>query len=71
MTTWPVTLDDVRAAQARIAPLLPPTPARSYAELDERVGSGIRVVVKHENFQRTERRDIDRETLRRVVAGEL
>ena len=53
MTTWPVTLEDVRAAQARIAPLLPPTPARSYAELDERVGSGIRVVVKHENFQRT------------------
>jgi threonine dehydratase len=47
----PISLDDVRAARARIAPHLDalPTPARRYADLDALVGHGIRVVVKHEN----------------------
>lgn len=51
--SWPITLDDVRAARARIAPHLPPTPLRAYAPLDEAVGSGVRVLVKHENHAPT------------------
>ncbi|MGO8993054.1 MAG: threonine/serine dehydratase [Polyangiaceae bacterium] len=46
----PITLDDVVAARGRIRPLLAlPTAMRRYAALDERVGHGIRVWVKHEN----------------------
>lgn len=48
-----VTLDDVRRAHDRICPHLAPTPLRHYAELDEAVGHGIRVWVKHENHQPT------------------
>ncbi|HEY1553486.1 MAG TPA: pyridoxal-phosphate dependent enzyme [Kofleriaceae bacterium] len=47
--TWPITYDDILAARARIAAHLAPTPLRHYAELDEAVGAGIRVLVKHEN----------------------
>ena len=47
--TWPITWDDVVAARRRIAPYLQPTPLRHYAPLDEAVGHGIRVLVKHEN----------------------
>jgi threonine dehydratase len=47
--TWPITWDDIVAARARIAPYLQPTPLRHYAALDEEVGHGIRVLVKHEN----------------------
>ena len=43
------TLDDVRAAQERIAPHLRPTPLYGYAALDEIVCS--EVLVKHENHQ--------------------
>jgi threonine dehydratase len=50
---WPVTIDDVRAARERIAPYLAPTPVYTYPLLDEWVDSGIRVFVKHENFQPT------------------
>ena len=53
MTVWPIALADVEAARERLRPHLPPTPLRSYAALDEAVGAGIRVAVKHENFQPT------------------
>src|SRR5512135_2392489 len=53
MTVWPITFDDVVAARERLRPHLPKTPLRSYAALDEAVGSGVRVLVKHENFQPT------------------
>ena len=52
-TAWPITLDDVRAARTRIAAHLSPTPLRSYPPLDAAVGHGIRVLVKHENFNPT------------------
>lgn len=45
----PITLDDVVAARARIAPYLGATPLRRYVALDEAVGHGIKVLVKHEN----------------------
>jgi threonine dehydratase len=48
-----LTLDSVLAARIRLAPLLAPTPLRSYRELDDAVGHDIRVFVKHENFQPT------------------
>jgi len=53
MSAWPIALPDVLAARERLRAHLPPTPLRSYAALDEAVGSGIRVLVKHENFQPT------------------
>jgi len=53
MSAWPIALDDVTAARERLRPHLPPTPLRSYAALDEAVGQGVRVLVKHENFQPT------------------
>src|SRR3569623_2138708 len=49
--SWPITWDDIVAARRRIAPHLSPTPLRHYAPLDEAVGQGIRVLVKHENHQ--------------------
>ena len=49
--TWPITLDDVLAAERRIRPYLAVTPLRRYAALDEAVG--LRVLVKHENHQPT------------------
>ncbi len=53
MAPWPITFQDVLNARARIQPHLSPTPLRSYAPLDEVVGHGIRVFVKHENHQPT------------------
>lgn len=50
---WPITFADALAARTRIAPHLPPTPLRAYAPLDEEVGHGIHVLVKHENHQPT------------------
>jgi len=47
--SWPITWNDIVAARHRIAPHLAPTPLRHYAPLDEAVGRGIRVLVKHEN----------------------
>src|SRR5215470_18083171 len=51
---WPVTLQDVLNARERIRGTLAPTPFRSYPPLDEQVGYGIRVLVKHENHQPTQ-----------------
>lgn len=51
---WPVTIGDVLEARERIRERLPPTPLRRYAPLDEAVGYGIRVFVKHENHQPTQ-----------------
>lgn len=45
--SWPITIDDITAARARIAPYLQPTPLRHYPVLDEETGA--RVLVKHEN----------------------
>jgi threonine dehydratase len=49
----PLTLKDVEEARDRIRPHLSPTPFRNYPPLDDYVGSGIRVFVKHENHQPT------------------
>lgn len=51
MNPGPITLADIRAAEARIHPFLAPTPLRSYAPLD--TAAGARVLVKHENHQPT------------------
>lgn len=51
--SWPIGIDDVRAARERIRPHLVPTALRDYAPLDAAVGHGVRVVVKHENHQPT------------------
>lgn len=45
----PVSYDDILAARARLAPFFGPSPVRHYPLLDELVGYGIRVLVKHEN----------------------
>jgi len=50
---WPISWTDVLDAERRIRPHLPETPLRNYAPLDEAVGSGIRVWVKHENHNPT------------------
>lgn len=52
--TNPITLDDVLAARERIRPHLTPTPLRHYPQLDDLVGHGIRVSVKHENHHPTQ-----------------
>jgi threonine dehydratase len=46
---YPITYDDVLAARTRLRPYLDPSPVRHYPPLDELVGHGIRVLVKHEN----------------------
>jgi threonine dehydratase len=53
VSAFPTTYDEVVAAQERIAPYLSPTPLRHYELLDEAVGRGVRVLVKHENHQPT------------------
>lgn len=53
VASWPVAFADVLSARERLRPWLPPTPLRSYAPLDEAVGHGIRVLVKHENHNPT------------------
>ncbi len=50
---WPITIADVRAAAARLGPHLKPTPLCSYAALDGEVGAGLRLWVKHENYNPT------------------
>lgn len=47
--TLPVSYDDVLAARDRIRPFFDPSPVRHYPLLDDLVGYGIRVLVKHEN----------------------
>lgn len=53
MAPWPVAFPDVLSARERLRPWLAATPLRSYAPLDEAVGHGIRVLVKHENHNPT------------------
>jgi threonine dehydratase len=53
MSAWPITIGDVEAARERLRAHLPPTPLRLYPALDEAVGAGMHVLVKHENFQPT------------------
>lgn len=50
----PISFADVLAARERLQPYLVPTPLRAYPQLDELVGHGIRVWVKHENHQPTQ-----------------
>src|SRR5260221_3929320 len=54
MSAWPITIADVLQARKRIREVLPKTALRRYAPLDEAVGYGIRVHVKHENHQPTQ-----------------
>ncbi len=46
---WPISFEDVLAARERLRPYLSPSPLRRYPLLDELVGHGIQVYVKHEN----------------------
>jgi threonine dehydratase len=50
---WPITFDDVLAARERLAPYLQPTAFRRYPLLDEHIGGGTSLLVKHENHQPT------------------
>jgi len=50
---WPVTFADVAAARERLAPYLTPTPLRHYPLLDELIGGGTSLLIKHENHQPT------------------
>jgi threonine dehydratase len=46
---YPIAYADVAAARERLRPFFDPSPVRHYPMLDELVGYGIRVYVKHEN----------------------
>ncbi len=46
---WPISIADVLEARQRVRPHIAPTPLRRYPPLDEAVGQGIAVWVKHEN----------------------
>jgi threonine dehydratase len=50
----PITYEDVLAAHERIKPHLAPTPLRNYPQLDDLVGHGIQLWVKHENHHPTQ-----------------
>jgi threonine dehydratase len=54
MSSLPVSLADVRAARDRIRPYVPVTPLRRYAPLEEELGYGLRVFVKHDNHLPTQ-----------------
>lgn len=49
----PITFDDILGASERLRRYLMPTPLRGYPLLDDAIGHGVRVLVKHENFQPT------------------
>lgn len=49
----PISFDDIKAARERIRPHLQPSPLRSYSLLDDAIGHGVRVFVKHENLNPT------------------
>ena len=53
-TSLPITFDDVLAARERLAPHLTTTALRNYPLLDDLVGHGVRVWVKHENHHPTQ-----------------
>lgn len=50
---WPISFDDVLQARERLAPYLIQTPLRHYPLLDELVGGGASLLIKHENYQPT------------------
>jgi threonine dehydratase len=50
----PIAFADVLAARERLKPYLSPTPLREYPLLNDLVGSGVRVWVKHENHHPTQ-----------------
>ena len=50
----PITFGQVLDAEARLKPHLTPTPLRNYPQLDEMVGHGVQLFVKHENHQPTQ-----------------
>lgn len=50
---WPITFGDVLAARERLAPYLLQTPLRHYPLLDEYIGGGTSLLIKHENHQPT------------------
>ena len=50
---WPITFDDVLAARERLAPYLTPTALRHYPLLDDHLGGGTSLLIKHENHQPT------------------
>jgi threonine dehydratase len=50
---WPITYADVLAARERIAPFAATTPLRHYPLLDQLIGGGTSLLVKHENHQPT------------------
>lgn len=52
--TPPISFQDVLAARERLKPYLALTPLREYPLLNELVGHGIRVWVKHENHHPTQ-----------------
>ena len=52
-SAWPITFDDVMLARERLAPYLVPTPLRHYPLLDELLGGGSSLLIKHENHQPT------------------
>jgi threonine dehydratase len=52
-TAWPVTFAQVEEARERLAPYLVPTPLRHYPLLDELMGGGTSLLIKHENHQPT------------------
>jgi threonine dehydratase len=51
--SWPISLGDVHTARDHIAPHMPVSPLYTYPLLDEWIGHGIRLSVKHENFNPT------------------
>jgi threonine dehydratase len=51
--TWPITYPDVLQSQARLATYLTPTAFRGYPLLDQLIGEGISLFIKHENHQPT------------------
>jgi threonine dehydratase len=51
MHSWPVAFEEVLAARERLRPHLTVTPLRRYKLLDEAIGQGLSVWVKHENHQ--------------------
>jgi threonine dehydratase len=50
---WPITFDDVLRSRERLAPYLTVTPLRHYPLLDELMGGGTSLLIKHENHQPT------------------
>jgi threonine dehydratase len=50
---WPISFADVVAARERLTPFLTPTVLRHYPLLDQHIGGGTSLLVKHENHQPT------------------